>query len=266
MAKDADKNVGKLQLNAGEVVVFIGTCSNWVPIALDWIAVTNQRLLAGSNIPVKVTWESALSDITQVSADDAKNALTVATSDGKSMTIKKVPSDDHPVILRHLNAAGGVTIPVVAAAEAKKAKAEAAADEAAQAGNLVMQKSFGITAIAIYDGGYVRVSKAFGELASLWPTAPYEKLRSIKYGERVQDRGSVKPAYRLPGASKQQRSLDLTIATDRKVHTLTTEKEVLSSDDKSGRALEAAGQAVLDALASSTAAAPAASQPDPRTS
>ena len=135
------------------------------------------------------------------------------------------------------------------------------AEGAAAAGALVIQKSFGTSTIAIYDGGYVRVSRV---LNSMTPVTPYEKLRSIKYLERVQDRGSFKnAAYRLPGASRQQRSLDLTIATDRKVHTLTTEKEVLSSDDKAGRALEAAGQAVLDALGSSSAPAPAeAAQPD----
>src|SRR4051794_20428950 len=32
------------------------------------------------------------------------------------------------------------------------------AEGAAAAGNLVIQKSFGMSAIAIYDGGYVRVS------------------------------------------------------------------------------------------------------------
>ena len=69
-------------------------------------------------------------------------------------------------------------------------------------------------------------------------------------------------AYRVPGASKQKRTLFLTIVTDRKVHTLQTEKEALSSDDKAGLALEAAGQAVLDSLAASTAEAPAAPQPD----
>lgn len=144
----------------------------------------------------------------------------------------------------------------------ESAKAQQA-EGAAAAGNLVIQKSFGISAIAIYDGGYVRVSKLLGG-QDIAPLTPYEKLGSIEYGERVQDRGSFKnAAYRFPGASKQQRSLDLTIATDRKVHTLTTEKEVLSSDDKAGRALAAAGQAVLDSLASATAAGPSVPQLDP---
>jgi len=145
-------------------------------------------------------------------------------------------------------------------AEAQKKKQAA---NAAEAGSLVIQKTFGTRTIAIYDRGYVRVSTVHGLSGGFLPTTPYEKLLSIQYGERVQDRGSFKnAAYRLPGASKQQRSLDLTIATDRTVHTFTTEKEALSRDDKAGRALEAAGQAVLDSLGSS-AAAPTASQPDP---
>lgn len=130
-------------------------------------------------------------------------------------------------------------------------KAQKAAS-AAQAGSLVIQKSFGTSTIAIYDGGFVRVSKVLNSMTAL---TPYEKLRSIKYSEQVQDRGSLSnAAYRLPGASKQKRSLYLTIATDRKVHTLSTEAEVLGGDVKSGRALEAAGQAVLDSHGSSAAA------------
>lgn len=127
--------------------------------------------------------------------------------------------------------------------ESQKAQHAASATEA---GTLAIQKSFGTTTVAIYDGGFVRVSKV---LNSMTPLTPYEKLRSIKFSEQVQDRGSFSnAAYRLPGASKQKRSLYLTIATDRKVHTLSTEAEMLSGDVKSGRALEAAGQAVLDSL------------------
>jgi hypothetical protein len=118
-------------------------------------------------------------------------------------------------------------------------KAQHAA-RAAEAGNLVVQKSFGISAVAVYDGGFVRVSKLLGG-RNLAPGTAFERLRSIKYLEQ------------------REGDLSLTIATDRQVHTLKAKREMLSANDKAGMALEAAGNAVLDSLRSS---APAAPQPD----
>jgi hypothetical protein len=54
-----------------------------------------------------------------------------------------------------------------------------------------MQKSFGTSTIAIYESGFVRVSKVLNSMTAL---TPYEKLRSIQYSEQVQDRGSVSNA------------------------------------------------------------------------
>lgn len=134
------------------------------------------------------------------------------------------------------------------------------AEGAAAAGNLVVEKTFGTSTIAIYDGGFVRVTV----LRGMTPFTPFEKLRSIQYRETVQDRGSLSNvAYRLPGASKQKRTVHLTIATDRKVHTLTSEAGPMGGDVKSGMALEAAGRAVLDTSASmETARGAAAAPPD----
>lgn len=130
-------------------------------------------------------------------------------------------------------------------------KAQHAAS-AARAGNLMIQKSFGTSTVAIYDGGYVRVSRV---LNSVTPLTPYEKLRSIKYLEQVQDRSGI--GYALQGgpiASRQRKTITLTIATDRKVHALKTESQMLSNDDKAGMALEAAGRGILDSFGSSAAA------------
>lgn len=143
-------------------------------------------------------------------------------------------------------------------AQVERVKAQQA-EGAAGAGNLVIEKSFGTSTIAVYDGGFVRISKM---LNTMTPLTPYEKLRSIKYSEQVQDRGSFSnAAYRLPGASKQKRTVYLTIATDRKVHTLAAEAGALGGEVKAGMALEAAGQAALNAVGSA-APTSAASQPD----
>ena len=145
-------------------------------------------------------------------------------------------------------------------AQVESQKAQQAAG-AAQAGNLSIEKHFGLSRVAIYDGGFVRVGR--GGLNMLTALSPYEKLKSIKYGEQVQDRSAFGAAWNGPFSSKQRRTLSLTIATDRKVHTLTTEGELLSGDDKAGRALEAAGQAVLDELlAAAPAGAAAPAVPD----
>lgn len=122
------------------------------------------------------------------------------------------------------------------------------AEGATKAGNLMIEKQFGLTRVAIYDGGFVRVGR--GGLNMLTGLSPYEQLKSIKYSEQVQDRSTIGAAWTGPLASKQRRTLALTIVTDRKVHTLSTEGQMLSGDDKAGRALEAAGQAILEDLRS----------------
>ncbi|MFC5179399.1 SHOCT domain-containing protein [Nocardioides taihuensis] len=147
--------------------------------------------------------------------------------------------------------------------QVEKQKRQTAENEA-QAGSLVIEKQFGTSTIAIYDGGYVRVSKV---LNTMTPLTPYEQLKSITYREQVQDRSAVGSAlYKTPFDSKEKRTISLTIATDRKVHTLSTEKDWSNRADKSGMALEAAGRAVLDALGAAAPVAPppapAAPQPD----
>lgn len=145
-------------------------------------------------------------------------------------------------------------------AQVDNKKAEQAAG-AAKAGNRAIQKQFGSRTIAIYDGGFVRISR----LLEMTPVTPYEQLKSIKYGEQVQDRSAFGAAWSGPLTSKQRRTLSLTIVTDRKVHTLSTEGVMLSGDDKAGRALEAAGQAILDDVRSapgSPVSGPAPPPPD----
>jgi hypothetical protein len=136
-------------------------------------------------------------------------------------------------------------------AQVESQKAEQA-EGAAQAGSLVIEKQFGLSRVAIYDGGFVRVGK--GGLNALTSLSKYEKLKAIKYTEAVQDRSAVGKAW-SGGAfsSSQRRTLHLTITTDRKVHTLSTEFEMLSNHHKAGMALEAAGQAVLDSRGSTVA-------------
>lgn len=143
---------------------------------------------------------------------------------------------------------------IEAQVDTKKAEFE---EGVARAGNVTIEKTFGTTLIAIYDGGYVRLSKV---LNSMTPMTPYEKLKSITYREQVQDRGRAERAWQGPLSSKQKRTVYLTVATDRKVHTLSAEASMLSPNDKTGMALEAAGQAVLsDAGSAAAPAAPPAS-------
>ena len=118
---------------------------------------------------------------------------------------------------------------------------------AAAAGSLVLEKDFGVTKVAIYDGGFVRVSKM------MTPLTPYEMLRSIKFEQQTQDRSGVGQIWAGgPLSSSQRRTLSLTIATDRKVHALVTEHQMLSGDEKAGLALEAAGNSVLGVLRDAT--------------
>jgi hypothetical protein len=122
-----------------------------------------------------------------------------------------------------------------------------AAEGAATAGNRTIEKQFGFNTIEIYDGGFVRVSKM------ITPFTPYEKLQSIKFQQQTQDRSGVGQAWAGgPLASSQRRTLSLTIATDRKVHALVAEHQMLSGDEKAGLALEAAGNTVLGSIREAT--------------
>lgn len=153
---------------------------------------------------------------------------------------------------------------IEAQVDTKKAQA---AEGSAAAGNLVIEKDFGVNTVAIYDGGYVRVSKL------MTPFTPYEKLKSIKFTLHTRDQSpggrAVASALTLglsSFTSPEDQKLSLTIVTDKKVHTLSNPAGS-GVDIKKGYALEAAGQAVLDgqsatASQQSAAAAAATTAPD----
>lgn len=123
-----------------------------------------------------------------------------------------------------------------AAAEAEERKA---ANEATY-GAVVKKGLFGVKTVEIYETGYVRVG------VLLTGKSPYEKLKSIKFTQQVQDRSAAGHLWSSGGlGSKEKRVLLLTIATDRQVHTLSTEGQVGRSEDKLGLALEAAGSSVI---------------------
>ncbi|MDN5746734.1 MAG: SHOCT domain-containing protein [Nocardioidaceae bacterium] len=78
---------------------------------------------------------------------------------------------------------------------------------------------------------------------------PYEQLKSIKFQQQTQDRSGVGQVWAGgPLSSSQRRTVSLTIATDRKVHTLVTEHMMMSGEEKAGLALEAAGNGVLGTI------------------
>jgi hypothetical protein len=138
------------------------------------------------------------------------------------------------------------------------------ADDVQAAGILVTSGVFGTSTVEIYDGGYVRVES--GQANATQPkritkNTPYEKLRSIKLTQPVQDKpsgmtsaleGAVGPAMAslmkggaglikggavlmkssAPGlavaglahlAGAEDRKSFLTIATDKEIHTLTNQ-------------------------------------------
>lgn len=125
-----------------------------------------------------------------------------------------------------------------------------------RAGALIRSGKFGGRTIEIYDGGFVRVA------SSMSASTPFEELRSIKFTVNVQDKsagGRALAATMTAGlslmASKEKRTLILTIATDRQVHTLKTTGGMGRAEDKAGQALEAAGQSVIEARRTGAASA-----------
>lgn len=143
-------------------------------------------------------------------------------------------------------------------AEAKKSTEEAqsrALQARESAGNLVTRQSFGGSTIEIYDGGYVRVA------ALISTTTPYEKLKSIKHSFQVQDKsagGRAIAGMATAGlnylASKEKRTVFLTLVTDKRVHSLKATGGMARNVDKTALGLETAGRGVLGGLAASVAA------------
>ncbi|TLP71795.1 hypothetical protein [Nesterenkonia sphaerica] len=141
-------------------------------------------------------------------------------------------------------------------ADAKKSAEEAKA-RAAQArelaGNLITKQRFGGSTIEIYDGGYVRVAGFTSD------STPYEKLKSIKHSFQVQDKstgGRAMVGLMTGGvnylASKEKRTVFLTIATDTRVHTLRATGGMGRGEDRVALGLEVAGRGVLGGLAAPT--------------
>lgn len=111
-------------------------------------------------------------------------------------------------------------------------------------GAVVKKGMFGVKTVEIYETGYVRVG------VILTGKSPYEKLKSIKFTQQVQDRSAAGHLWSSGGmGSRDKRVLLLTIATDRQVHTLSTEGQMGRTEDKLGLALEAAGNSVISGAA-----------------
>ena len=153
------------------------------------------------------------------------------------------------------------------AAEERAAKeAQKQADLAAfqqRAGTLVKKGAFGGKTVEIYANGFVRV----GFLITA--NTPLEELRTITYRRNSRDKGSggrALGALATGGlnllASKEKVQAFLSIATDTKVHQLSS-SQAASWEEKQGMALEAAGQSVIDMRRHGSASPAAPNEPTP---
>ena len=124
--------------------------------------------------------------------------------------------------------------------DAQAANRQLAESNTANYGVVVKKGEFGFKTVEIYDSGHVRVGLL------LTKKSPFEKLKSIKFSHQVQDRTRAGHLWTTGGlGSREKRVLLLTIATDKQIHTLSTEGQIGRGEDKLGLALEAAGNSVL---------------------
>lgn len=147
------------------------------------------------------------------------------------------------------------------AADSKKSeqeRKERIAQARELAGNLMTSQRFAGSTIEIYDTGYVRVATFMSD------STPYEKLKSIKHSFQVQDKsagGRMAAGALTMGvnylASKEKRTVFLTLVTEKRVHTLKTTGGMGRSEDRAAQNLEITGRGVLGGLAA-PALAPAA--------
>ena len=292
--KEADKIIGKLSLAPDESATFACKCSNWAPVALEWIIITNKRILGAQSLPAKANWEAARTEVNSAAGDAAKKTVTVETANGSTFTFKKVAPEDHAVILTHLNASlaapsgeasslaqptpTDIVEPLVeekkegrfaqfgAAVKQKadewetekraKAAKEAEAQEVAgaAAGDVVHKGSFGGTVVWVYSGGYVRIDDAAMTKWGMSDSARFEKLLSVKFTTMTRDKSS---GGRAVGAVM---SLGLsTFASNERIESflaIVTDRKVhkLDCTRAAGLALEAVAQGVIDASRAAGAA------------
>jgi hypothetical protein len=271
-------------LLAGEAIVFVCKCNNFKPL-VDRVLLTNQRLLAASVTDGTIKYRASRAEVLDAVVDSgwAGATLTITTTDGTSVVFKSMDVTDAEMVRSQLSAPVGPPSLVAPAtddgtgmsegkvgvpdsgqpgapagfkAKMKKAYLDAQAESQERAeqnratyGKLIKSGAFGATTVEIYEGGFVRVGNF------LTAKSPYEKLASISFSTQVQDKsagGRALAAGLTLGlstfTSNEKRILFLTIATDKKVHTLQTEGGMGRTEDKTGLALEAAGKAALETL------------------
>lgn len=273
----AEKLLAKAKQNLieGEVVLFICKCNNFKPM-VDRILLTNKRLLAVSAADAKVGFSADSDEVVDVVVESGWTGTTLAItkSNGNHTVFKSMEEVDAEALRKHLKAgtAGHQPPPATTSAEpdisgeksaplapkqpgalaragatmkrvygdAQEASAQLAESNAAKYGSIVKRGQFGLKTVEIYDLGYVRVGTI------LTQKSPFEKLKSIRFSFQVQDRSGLGHMWASGGlGSREKRVLLLVIATDKQIHTLSTEGEVGRSEDKVGMALEAAGNNVL---------------------
>lgn len=191
-------------------------------------------------------------------------------------------------------------------ADKKAAKADFLLKQAADAlaaGALVTSGVFGTSTVEIYENGFVRVASVregvnATQTESITKDTPYERLRSIKFGQPQEGQQSgansplestigpvaasllkggaglfkaTAPGLAVAGvahlASNGARKSFLTIATDRAIHTLTNQVHngFMNTSNKGhnevGLALEAAGNSVLGSVGNVQPGGTVAAQP-----
>jgi hypothetical protein len=273
----AEKLVAKAkpELLEGEAVGLICKCNNFKPM-VDRVLLTNARLLAVSAADAKVRFSAGRQDVVAVVVESgwAGTTLAITQSDGTKTVFKSMDESDAETLRTQLESVGtdvqaphdAVSTEHVASVgtadpedgeqsgalakfgatmkraygEAQAASEQLAESNSANYGALVKKGQFGLKTVEIYDAGYVRVGLL------LTQKSQFEKLKSIKFSLQVQDRSGIGHLWASGGmGSKEKRVLLLTIATDKEIHTLSTEGEMGRSEDKVGLALEAAGNSVI---------------------
>lgn len=220
--------LASLLLDDDEKIAFICKCNNFRP-SVDRLVVTDRHILGIQTHERAIKYSASLQNIkgTAVTKGWQGPALMVKGADGRHTQFGGLNSADCEAIRAAISAA-------------------TPGDAANGLGDVVESRSFGGTTVEIYSGGYVRVA------TFMTARTPFEELRSIEARHIQQDKssgGRALAAVATMGAStlfsNEHRVAFLTIATDKKVHTL-QEKNA----DRRAFALEAAGNAVLDALRS----------------
>jgi hypothetical protein len=233
----------------------------------DALVVTNARVM-GLSSGVGFKFKARFDEITETAYDPYGKTVRIATSNGSAMTFKNVAAEDVAAVQGYVEQGRSQPLPESVDVALRQASEESGLpdgpdDELRRFGRKLIQDSFAMRSIRIYEKGYVRVA-----LPMMGSNAKFEKLISIEATSDVSKKSAVGRGVGFLASggltvlgSNKRGDVYLTIRTEDTVHVL-HEDPPTALNLRTVKRLESVGRSVIQQPDEDPSAqAPAASEP-----